>query len=203
MQHYPSQIISGWDRFFRANFVNCLSGTKPACLIGTVGEDGTHNLALFSNIVHLGADPALIGIVNRPRAATPHTLSNIEATGVFTINHVTGAFLAKAHQTSAKYPSGTDEFWEVGLEKQFLAGIVAPFVLESPVKYGLKLEEIMPIRTNGTFLVIGKLMDVFLDGVIVGSDGNIDLAASGVLASVGLETYLSVTLPVKLPYARP
>ena len=60
------QTLSTYDRFYRGNLINSLSGFKPASLIGTSDDQGRTNLAIFSNIVHLGADPALVGFVNRP-----------------------------------------------------------------------------------------------------------------------------------------
>mgnify|MGYP000101847624 CR=1 FL=1 len=60
MQYFSINEIKEWDRFYRANFINSLQGFKPACLLGTVNERGQPNLAIFSNIVHIGADPALM-----------------------------------------------------------------------------------------------------------------------------------------------
>ena len=85
MQHISIVTIKTWERLYRANFINCLSGFKSASLIGTVNAVGQPNLAVFSSIVHLGSDPALIGFINRPLAAAPHTINNIKATGVYTI----------------------------------------------------------------------------------------------------------------------
>ena len=104
MKHISIDVIETWERFYRANFINCLTGFKSANLIGTVNKSGQPNLAVFSSVVHLGSDPALIGFINRPLAAAPHTIQNIEATGVYTINHINPFFVEKAHQTSAKYP---------------------------------------------------------------------------------------------------
>ncbi|MEY2811017.1 MAG: hypothetical protein RI991_12, partial [Bacteroidota bacterium] len=115
MKHYTIAEIQGWSRIYRANFVNSLSGFKPVSLIATVNKAGQPNLAIFSNIVHLGADPALIGFINRPKEAAPHTIRNIEESGFYTINHILPAFVEKAHQTSAKYADEVNEFDAVGL----------------------------------------------------------------------------------------
>mgnify|MGYP003865229197 CR=1 FL=1 len=115
MKHYTIAEIQGWSRIYRANFVNSLSGFKPVSLIATVSKTNQPNLAIFSNIVHLGADPALIGFINRPREAAPHTIRNIESTGFYTINHILPSFVDKAHQTSAKYDLGISEFEKVNL----------------------------------------------------------------------------------------
>jgi flavin reductase (DIM6/NTAB) family NADH-FMN oxidoreductase RutF len=139
MQHFSIPTIETWERFYRANFINSLTGFKSISLIGTINQKGQTNLGIFSSVVHLGSDPALIGFINRPIKAAPHTLANIQATGVYTINHVNRAFLELAHQTSAKYPEEVSEFDEVGLTPEFIEATQAPFVKESKVKYALTL----------------------------------------------------------------
>ncbi|MBK9317580.1 MAG: flavin reductase [Bacteroidetes bacterium] len=142
------QDLNNFSRFNRANLINSISGFKPASLIATCDKNGNTNLAIFSNIIHLGADPALVGFINRPREAAPHTLANIEATGSYTINHIQEDIIEKAHQTSAKYAQDISEFDAVGLTPQFLPEITAPFVKESKVKYSLSLSEIIPPQTQ-------------------------------------------------------
>lgn len=192
-----------WDRFYRANFLNSLSGFKSVSLIGTISENGIPNLAIFSNIVHLGADPALIGFVNRPLAAAPDTIRNIQQTGCYTINHIHEAIYQQAHQTSAKYPEDTDEFLATGLTAQYRAGIKAPFVQESRVQYCLSLKEIIPIQLNNTFFVIGAVEQVFVDDSFIASDGFIDLHKAGSLTSCGLDAYYSAQPLERLAYAKP
>ena len=94
MQYFSIDEIKGWERFYRANFINSLQGFKPVSLLGTVSENGIPNLAIFSNIIHIGADPALIGFINRPVEAAPHTIQNIELTRHYTINHIQPSFVA-------------------------------------------------------------------------------------------------------------
>jgi len=194
--------LQTWERFTRANFVNSLSGFRPVSLIGTKHPAGVENLAVFSNIVHLGADPALIGFINRPKAAAPHTIQNIEASGHYTINHIHTSFVEQAHQTSAKYPETQSEFSAVGLEPEYLDGFPAPFVAGSLVKYALALEDILPIRVNDTFLVIGRLVAAYVPDACVGSDGFIDLTKVGSICSNGLDAYYESSLLTRLPYAK-
>ena len=129
MKHISLTDIQNWSRFYRGNFINSLSGFKSASLIGTVDSNRQTNLAIFSNIIHLGADPALIAFQNRPKEAAPHTIANIEATGVYTINHIQENFIAQAHQTSAKYSADVSEFTATGLTAQFIENIKAPFAV--------------------------------------------------------------------------
>jgi flavin reductase (DIM6/NTAB) family NADH-FMN oxidoreductase RutF len=203
MAIYDLKEIHHWDRFYRANFINSLSGFKSASLIGTVNADGCHNLAIFSNIVHLGADPALIGFVNRPKAAAPHTIANIEATGVYTINAIPASMVQQAHQTSAKYADGVSEFEQVGLTPEINTLTKAPFVLESPVKYAIELKEIISITHNQTFLVIGALTGAIVPSELVAADGFIELDKAACIASLGIDGYYSTTAIARFPYAKP
>ena len=203
MKYYSLNEINSWERFYRANFINSLSGFKPVSLIATLHKSGLPNLAVFSNIVHLGADPALIGFINRPIQAAPHTITNIEHSGVYTINHVHPSFVAKAHQTSAKYNEGVSEFEEVGLTPEYNDGIEVPFVLESSVKYALTLSEIIPLKENGTFLVIGKLTHAYVLPSIVEQDGFIDLSKAESMVSLGIDGYTTTGSISRFDYAKP
>ncbi|MEN9362935.1 MAG: hypothetical protein RI903_243 [Bacteroidota bacterium] len=203
MKHFSLADLANWDRFTRANFVNSLSGFKSASLIASQDKDQNLNLAIFSNIVHLGADPALIAFVNRPLEAAPHTLRNIESTGLYTINHIAVDQISQAHQTSAKYADGVNEFAEVGLEPMYQADFPVPFVSGSPVQYAMKLEQIIPIELNNTFLVIGSLQHAFVDPAYMDTDGFLNLDEAGSVASLGLSAYYDMNLVQKLPYARP
>ena len=203
MKCYTPSDLQAMDRYVRANFVNCLSGFKPAALIVSQDKNGLRNVALFNNIVHLGADPALIGFINRPREATPHTLGNIESTGYYTINHINPSQISAAHQTSAKYPTGVSEFEKVELVEQFRPEFSIPFVEGSPAQIGLRLVEIVPIQQNGTFLVIGELQCAFLEEAHVSTDGFVDLAEAGAVSTLGLQGYYQPKFIQKEGYARP
>ena len=201
-KHFSLSELQTWDRFTRANFINSLSGFKSLSLIGTVNGKGVSNLAVFSNIVHLGADPALIGFINRPLSAAPHTLQNIQETGIYTVNLVTESMYKQAHQTSAKYPDGVSEFEMTGLTAEFKKGCIAPFVAESPVQYVLKFVQVMPIELNNTFLVIGSLQEAFVPVGIQEEDGFLDLAKAGILTSLGTSGYYKTEKINNLPYAK-
>lgn len=195
--------LDSWERFYRSNFINSLTGFKSTGLIGTINHHGKTNLGIFSSIVHLGSDPSLVGYINRPRKAAPHTLANIESTGSYTINHILPSFIEKAHQTSAKYPETVSEFEEVGLTPHFIEDFPAPFVRESLVKYALTLQEILPIRTNDTYLVIGKINAVQLEDDFLLQDGFIDLHKAGSVCSNGTDHYYKTVPLARFKYAKP
>jgi flavin reductase (DIM6/NTAB) family NADH-FMN oxidoreductase RutF len=203
MKHFSLAEIETWERFYRANFINSLTGFKSVSLIGTKNETGLTNLGVFSSIVHIGSNPALVGYINRPLEAAPHTLANIEATNYYTINHIQPSFLEIAHQTSAKYDAAISEFDAVGLTPEYLNDFSAPFVQESTVKYGLELQEIIPIKLNNTFLVIGKIVSAYLNENIVQADGFLQLEKANSLSSNGIDAYYETNLHSRYEYAKP
>lgn len=107
--------IEKMEREYRRNLINSISGYKSANLIGSCDAEGQNNLAIFSSVVHIGANPAYMGIVIRPKTVPRHTYNNIKETQYFTINAIQKHFFGKAHQTSANYPASLSEFNEAGL----------------------------------------------------------------------------------------
>ncbi len=203
MSSYTTSTIESWDRFYRANFINSLTGFKSVNLIGTVNERGQTNLGIFSSIVHIGSNPPLVGYINRPVKAAPHSFANIQATGVYTINHINSSFVEQAHQTSAKYEAGISEFAEVGLTPEFRGNIPAPFVKESSIKYALSLEQIIPIELNDTFLVIGKIIFIQIDNDVISEDGFLHLDKESSVCSNGIDGYYTTELIKRYSYAKP
>ena len=83
LTYFTSKDILEMETRFRAAFINSLSGFKSASLIGSVDKDGNTNLAIFSSVVHLGSNPALIAFINRPDSTSRHTLENISGQPFF------------------------------------------------------------------------------------------------------------------------
>lgn len=190
------------ERRYRANFINSLGGFKSLVLIGTSNEDGSGNLATFSSLFHLGADPALCGIIIRPAEPGQNTLGNILRTKQYTLNHVLPHFYREAHQCSAKYPQGQSEFEAVGLQPYYAEGIAAPFVQQSRIRFYCELVQCMPVELNGTTLVIGAIRYIDVPGELVGDDGFIDLEAAGTVTCSGLDSYHTTRRLGRLRYAK-
>ena len=195
--------LASMPQRYRTSFVNALSGFKSANLVGTRNPDGQENLALFSSAVHLGADPALLGLISRPPVSDRHTLENILATGVFTLNQVHQDITEAAHQTSARYPRDTSEFQACGLTPWYSETLDAPYVQESRLRIGLRLRDTLPIPLNNTVLIIGEIIEVLTETGAVGDDGHIHIHHLDAVTVSGLDSYHR-TLPLaRYPYAKP
>ena len=203
MSQFYSNDFDQMEKFYRAKFINSLSGVKSANLVGTVDKNGQENLSIVSSAVHIGANPPLMAIVFRPATVPRHTFENIKETEVFTINHVGATFFKKAHQTSARYEKSESEFEAVGLSSEYVDGIKAPFVKESSLKIGLKLREIIHLEINKTELVIGEINFVDVDDTYIKGDGHIDIEALNSVGVTGLDSYHELKKPTRLSYAKP
>lgn len=203
MQKYLSEDFKQMERRYRARLINSLSGFKSVNLVGTTSEDGHHNLSIVSSVVHLGANPALMGFIMRPVTVTRDTYHNIMANGSYTFNHITDQFFKAAHQTSARYPETVSEFEEVGLTPQFSEGMQAPYVLESPVKIGMAFRQKIDIELNGTILIIGEIVELLLPKECLAEDGYLDIARAGSITASGLDGYHTTNKLARLSYAKP
>lgn len=203
--HLDKTTIDTLEQRYRGNLINCLSGFKPAVLVGTKSTEGQTNLAIFSNLLHLGANPALLGLLVRPAPAGTerHTWENIVATQHFTVNHVNEAIVPQAHQTSARYPRETSEFSATGLTPEWLADYPAPFVAEAIVKLGLRLIDQHHFDINHTTLLIGEVQTIHLPSEILREDGSLDLTQEHAVAACGLDSYYTTGTGCRYRYAKP
>jgi flavin reductase (DIM6/NTAB) family NADH-FMN oxidoreductase RutF len=203
MLHFKAPDFERMEKNFRTLFFNTLSGFKSLNLAGTISSQGQNNLAIFANIVHLGANPSLVGIVIRPDSVPRHTLKNILETKCFTLNHVHKDMVKKAHQTAARYPESVSEFEAVGLTPHFSNTMMAPYVAESKIQVGLKWRETLDIKSNNTKMVVGEVVEVILAANYIAKDGYIDLQKAGSLTVAGLDAYHITSKLFRLSYAKP
>ncbi|PNW29100.1 flavin reductase family protein [Formosa algae] len=199
---YTKDDIKQLDRVTRLKIINAVTGIKPANLIGTKNNEGQTNLAIFSSVVHLGSDPALIGFIARPQTEdVGHTIRNIQDTTYYTINHIHPEFIKNAHYTSAKFESEISEFERCKLTAEYIDDFKAPFVKESHFKIGLRFKEAIDIKVNGTTLVIGEIEHLSIpDQALVNDD--IDLEKTNSVGISGLNSYYTLQKTQSHPYVR-
>ena len=201
--YISKQDLSNTSRIKRLNLINSITGIKPANLIGTISKEENSNLAIFSSVFHLGSNPALIGFVTRPdKKNRRHTLENILETNFYTINHIHSDFIKEAHQTSGKYDKNESEFEKCNLTEEYIQDFVAPFLKESKIKIGMKLEELIDINFNGTKLILGSIEHILIDKTALHEDGNINLESISDIGIGGLNNYYGLKKIAHYPYIR-
>lgn len=200
--YYHKNDIKAMNRVERLKIINSSSGIKPANLIGTIAENGNTNLAVFSSVIHLGSNPALLGFIARPTGEVPrHTYHNIQQNNYYTINHIHAEFTKNAHYTSAKFDKDISEFERCSLTEEFIKEFKAPFVKESQFKMGMRYREAIPIPLNGTILVIGEIEHLILPDNAM-NDNDINLENTNGVGISGLNSYYSLKKIARYPYVR-
>ncbi|MEO0340953.1 MAG: flavin reductase [Bacteroidota bacterium] len=200
---WPAEEFVSKERYYRRDFFNTLPGVKNLQLIGTQGENGIANLGLFNSLVHIGANPPMLGFIMRPLTVPRQTYENIKANRYYTFNQVHRGILDAAHQASAKYTKEQSEFEAVGLYPQYTNLVKAPYVAEAKVKIGMEYLEEYEIKANGTILVIGKVIEVILPEEVISETGHIDTAVLDGVGVAGLDAYYGLEYLGKKAYPRP
>lgn len=198
-----SSDIMNMDLRYRAAFINSLSGFKSVALIGSINRSGKTNVAIFNSLVHIGANPPYIGFISRPDSVDRHTLSNIQETSYYTINHIHENIYQQAHQTSARYPKDISEFEATGLTPEFKEGFKAPFVYESHIQLGIEFKEQIKINSHQTVLVVGEIREVHFPSHCLSEDGYLDIEKAQSITCSGLDSYHKTERLARLSYAKP
>lgn len=202
-KHISFDAIMAMEKQERVHFVNSLAGFKSVALVGTADKKGKTNLAIFSSLMHLGANPALIALIFRPSPPERNTLSNLLETGFYTLNHINENIYQKAHQTSARYEKEISEFDETGLTPIYKNDFKAPFVQESLVQIGMAFREKIEITINNTIMVIGEILQVYFPENCLSKDGFLDIEKANTITCSGLDSYHKTIQLDRLSYAKP
>jgi flavin reductase (DIM6/NTAB) family NADH-FMN oxidoreductase RutF len=195
--------ISKFEKQYRTNLINSLSGFKSANLIGTISKEGGTNLAIFSSVIHVGANPPLIGFLMRPVSVERHTYKNIKEINHFTVNHIGKGIFKQAHQTSARYDKDVSEFDACGLTPEYTETLKAPYVKESKIKFGCRFIEEHQIKSNDTIFIVGKILEVIIPDDVLLNDGYVDIEKASTIAISGMDSYHEAKRISRLSYAKP
>ncbi|MFB9055371.1 flavin reductase family protein [Mariniflexile ostreae] len=203
MHYFNENTIEHLEHLYKINLINSCSGYKSANLIGTKSDKGIENVAVFSSVTHIGSSPAMLGFFMRPTSVPRNTYENIKSSSFYTINHIHEPILEDAHHSSAKYESSISEFDKTGLDPEYKNGFFAPFVKNAPVQMAMRFVEQYDIKANGTILIIGKIIGLYVTKTSMEEDGFIDLSKGKVAAINGLDAYSIPQNHARFGYQKP
>ena len=203
IKHFTSEALTQLDKNERAHLINSLGGFKSLALVGTSDSKRNTNLAVFSSIFHVGANPPLIGLIFRPSPPERNTYSNIIETGFYTINHVNETIYKQAHQTSARYDKEISEFEITGLTPEYKDAFFAPYVAESKIQLGIEFKEKIDLTINNTTLIIGEIKHIYIPENCLSKDGFVDIEKANTVTCSGLDSYHKTVQLDRLSYAKP
>ena len=203
IKHFTSEALTQLEKNERAHLINSLGGFKSLALVGTSDSKRNTNLAVFSSIFHVGANPPLIGLIFRPSPPERNTYSNIIETGFYTINHVNETIYKQAHQTSARYDKEISEFEITGLTPEYKDAFFAPYVAESKIQLGIEFKEKIDLTINNTTLIIGEIKHIYIPENCLSKDGFVDIEKANTVTCSGLDSYHKTVQLDRLSYAKP
>ncbi len=203
MKHFTKSNIKDLEKVKRLNIINSITGIKPGNLIGTISKEKITNLAIFSSVIHLGSNPALLGFILRPQERVRRdTYNNILENGSYSINHLPENLTINGHYTSAKFNEDQSEFDYCKFTEWYADDFEAPFVKESNLNIGLKFQESVPVKANNTIMIIGSVEHIFVKEDAISKEGYIDLEKLKSTGIGGLNSYYSLKKINSYPYAR-
>ena len=201
--NFNSESIMSLDKNKRVQLINSLGGFKSVSLIGTSDLEGNTNLAIFSSIFHIGANPPLIGLIFRPSPPERNTYNNIIDTSFYTINHINESIYRQAHQTSARYDQTDSEFEITNLKPEYKDNFFAPYVAESNIQLGIEFKEQITIPINNTTMIIGEITQIYIPENCLSEDGFVDIEKANSITCSGLDSYHKTVQLDRLSYAKP
>lgn len=161
---------------------------RPIAWVSTRGQTGD-NLAPYSFFNAIAYAPPQVMFASTGRK---DSVTNIEASGVFAVNIVEYAARAAMNLTSGSYPPGTDEFTLAGVARAECETIPCPRVATAPATFECRLTEIVALRGNDNFLILGEVTGIHLrDDCLVG--GRFDVTRFRPVARSGYKDYAVVT----------
>ena len=201
--YFNSKGIENFEKQYRVHLINSLGGFKSVSLVGTKDAVGNENLAIFSSLFHIGANPPLVGLIFRPSPPERDTMRNILDTGFYTINHINESIFKQAHQTSARYDKDISEFNVTNLKSEYKNNFFAPFVSESNVQLAIEFKEKVDITINNTIMIIGEIVEIYIPENCLNNDGFLDLEKANTITCSGLDSYHKTVQLNRLSYAKP
>ncbi|OYX44512.1 MAG: flavin reductase [Rhodobacterales bacterium 32-67-9] len=161
---------------------------RPIAWVSTRGQMGD-NLAPYSFFNAIAYAPPQVMFASTGRK---HSVTNIEATGVFAISIVEDAAREAMNLSSGSYPAGTDEFTLAGVERAECETIPCPRVAAAPATFECRLTQVITLPGKDNFLILGEVTGVHLrDDCLVG--GRFDVTRFRPVARSGYRDYAVVT----------
>ncbi|WP_034062670.1 flavin reductase family protein [Lacinutrix jangbogonensis] len=167
---------------------------RPIAFASTMDKNGNPNLSPFSFFNVFSANPPILIFSPARRVrdnTTKHTLENAESTKEVVINVVNYNIVQQMSLSSTEYAEGVNEFEKAGLT-MLKSDIVKPFrVLESPVQFECKINEIVKLGTEGGAgnLIICEVVKLHINDAVLNESGSIDQEKLDLVSRAGGSYY--------------
>ena len=167
---------------------------RPIAFASTIDKDGKVNLSPFSFFNVFSSNPPILVFSPSRRVrdnTTKHTLQNVLEVPEVVINIVSYSMVQQASLSSVEFPKGINEFKKSGLTEVASQLVKPPRVGESPVSFECKVNQIIPLGTEGGAgnLILCEILLIHFKEEIFDANGKIDPQKMDAVARMGGDYY--------------
>ena len=171
---------------------------RPIAFASTVDSNGNVNLSPFSYFNVFSSNPPILIFSPSRRVrdnTTKHTLENAIETKEVVINVVNFPIVEQMSKSSIEYEKGVNEFIETGLTQVESLLVKPPRVLESPISFECKVQDIVSLGESGVAgqLIIAKVVQIHIDKKFLDKNGDILSEKLDLVARMGGDWYTRAT----------
>jgi len=171
---------------------------RPIAFASTNESNGNVNLSPFSYFNVFSSNPPILIFSPSRRVrdnTTKHTLENAMETKEVVINVVNFPIVEQMSKSSIEYEKGVNEFIETGLTQVKSLLVKPPRVLESPVSFECKVQDVVSLGESGGAgqLIIAKVVQIHIDKKFIDKNGDIDSEKLDLVARMGGDWYTRAT----------
>ena len=171
---------------------------RPIGWISTVGADGLHNLAPYSQFQNLTFDPpyVMFSANQTTDGRRKDSVVNAEQSGEFVYNMATYDLREAVNLSAQQVPPEVDEFELAGVTKAPSRLVKAPRVAESPVNFECLYHQTIRLPGNsriGTVdIIIGLVIGIHIKDEFIQPDGKLNILKIRPIARLGYYDYTSI-----------
>jgi len=171
---------------------------RPIGWISTVGADGVHNLAPFSQFQNLTFDPPYVMFAANQTTdgRRKDSVVNAEQSGEFVYNMATYDLREAMNLSAQQVPPEVDEFELAGVTKAPSKLVKPPRVAESPINFECRYHQTIRLPGNsmlGTVdIVIGQVIGIHIKDEFIQPDGKLNILKIRPIARLGYYDYTSI-----------
>ena len=171
---------------------------RPIAFASTIDSNGNVNLSPFSYFNVFSSNPPILIFSPSRRVrdnTTKHTLENAIETKEVVINVVNFPIVEQMSKSSIEYEKGVNEFIETGLTEVESLLVKPPRVLESPISFECKVQDIISLGESGGAgqLIIAKVVQIHIDKKFLDKNGDILSEKLDLVARMGGDWYTRAT----------
>ena len=167
---------------------------RPIAFASTIDKNGKPNLSPFSFFNIFSANPPILVFSPARRVrdnSIKHTLINCQDTKQVVINVVNFDMVQQMSLSSTEYADGVNEFEKAGLTA-ITSELVKPYrVAESPVQLECKVNQIIPLGTEGGAgnMIICEVVKIHISEAVLDANGVIDPVKIDLVSRLGGNWY--------------